>query len=381
MGILTLAACIPTEATSTTTVTTRPGTSTTSTTSAPSTTLDVWVDRPRYGLVSSAAAGFANAAGVEVDVTVASFEDILAAVAEGDAPDVFVASHEHLGDFLRDGSIQSVELGSVAADLDPVAVAAVTSDGAVYGVPYGMEAVALFVDTDVLGVDVPTPVSFSQIGASGRNVGVPGDPYHGYGFLSASGARLFGPGWSPDDVGLRAGAPGLQALERLVDGGTVVGGDFSDLANRFTAGTLPYLMTGPWEVAPLGDAGVGFTVASLPTVEGMRLRPFVGVQAFFVGAGANPGVAASFVREVLATPDVLAGATAGDDRVPAYLPARTGYPYPAFVDSVDGGDILPSIPEMALVWDPLTSMFDDVYAGLAPGIDETDATIGRLLAP
>ncbi len=365
---LLLASCIETAPPSSTT--TAPTTRPTTTTSPPGEDLSVWVDDPRYDLIATAAASFSEASGIAVDVSRVSFDDTLAAVTAGEGPDVFLASHEHLGEFLRDGLVLPVELDQV--DLDPVAVDAVSDGDVTYGVPYGMEAVALFSKDGAVA-------SFADIAASGGTVGVPDHWFYAYGFLSASGGYLFGS--SIDDIGLSAGEEGLVAFQQLIANGTVTVASYPDLVDQFAGGGIDALVTGPWQVAPFDDAGTEFSVVPLPKLDGMTLRPLVGVQAFFVAAGANPDLAASFVREVLQSPDVLAGAAAADDRVPAYLPARGDYLYPGFVAGVDGGDLIPSFPQATLAWDPLTGLFDDVFAGLPPPLTDTETTIRNMVAP
>jgi arabinogalactan oligomer / maltooligosaccharide transport system substrate-binding protein len=368
-----LTACIETEPPTTSTTSTTVPSTTTTRVPTPSESLTVWVDRPRYDLAAHAAAAFSSASGTDVEVSAVSFEDILSAVLDGEGPDVFLASHENLGEFLRDGLVSPVELGEIRFELDPVAVDAISDAGESYGVPYGMEAIGLFAHGNG-----PAP-TFGDIAAAGRRVGLPDGWFHGYGFMSASGGYVFGA--SIDDVGVVDGAAGLAALEGLIAGGTVVAASYADVTDRFASGDLDYLMTGPWQVGPFEDDGVEFTVLPLPTVEGMRLRPLVGVQAFFVSSDANPKLAASYVREVLETVDVLAGSAAADGRVPAYLPARANYPFPAFVESVDNGDLIPAVPEMALAWDALTALFDQIDAGLHPSLADTETEIRRVVAP
>jgi len=367
LGLLLVSCVETTPPPSTTTTSTAP---VTTTTSPPGEGLTVWVDDPRYDLIAGAAGSFSEASGISVDVSRVSFEDTLAAVTAGEGPDVFLASHEHLGEFVRDELVRPLELDQL--DVDPVAVDAVSDNGITYGVPYGMEAVALFTTGEA-------GASFADITAAGGTVGVPDHWFYAYGFLSASGGYLFGS--SIDDIGLSAGEKSLVALEQLIANGTVTVAPYPDLVDEFSAGGIDALVTGPWQVAPFIDAGTEFSVRSLPTLDGMALRPLVGVQAFFVAAGANADLADSFVREVLQSPDVLAGAAAADDRVPAYLPARGGYLYPGFVAGVDGGDLIPSFPDAMLAWDPLAGLFDDVFAGLPPPFADTEATIRHMVSP
>ncbi len=355
---LILASCISTS-TTTTASTTTTGAEPSSTTTTSANSLTVWVDDPRYDMVSEAGTAYTERTGVPVDVVRIGFDDAIAAVLDGEGPDVFLASHEHLGELLDAGLVTPVDLGDL--DLDPVAVSAVSDKGITYGVPYGLEAVALF---SHMGPEA----TFGDVTGS---VGVPNHWYYAYGFMAASGGYLFGD--SIDDIGVTRGAAGLEGLQKLVDAGTVVVGPYVDMADGFAAGDLTGLISGPWQVAPFLDLDVDFTVVSLPAMSGMELEPLVGVQAFFVRQDSD--LAMAFVEDVVESPDFLTQAAAADDRVPAYLPARDTYPYPGFVTSVDSGQLIPRYAKTALVSDPLTSLFDDVFAGLPPDVETAEAEI------
>ncbi|GBD84398.1 cyclodextrin-binding protein precursor [bacterium BMS3Abin02] len=354
--------------------------------------LEVWVDDLRAAVLAPFVADFAERAGVTVDVVSYPFDEIATSAATGDGPDIFVASHDRLASLLEQGAVVRVDLGVVGPDLDPVAVQAVTSGGETYAIPYGLEAVALYVNVDTVAGDVvpDTFASLRTLCASFETcVGIPEGLYHQYGFLSSSGGYVFRPspggGWSVNDVGLSKGVEGAKALGRLVADGTVFAGPYGDVVDGFVAGETPFLITGPWQVRPFGDAGVDFVVHPLPTLEGRSLRPFVGVQAFFVSAGAPPDLAESFVREVLARPEVLTAAALADDRVPAYLPARSKLDahIAGFVESVDGGDLLPGVAEMVAVWDPLDAALDAIYSGLDPvgALTSAEEAVVRATAP
>jgi len=389
---LVLAACTGEAAPSTTEGPRPTVTSPLVTTTVESDRLEVWVDDLRAAVLAPFVADFAERAGMAVDVVSYPFDEIATAVAAGDRPDIFVAAHDRLPSLLAQGAVVPVDLGVVGPDLDPVAVRAVTSGGETYAIPYGLESVALYVSVDTVAGDV-VPDTFASLrtlcASFERCVGIPEGLYHQYGFLSSSGGYVFRPspggGWSVNDVGLSKGAEGADALGRLVAEGTVFTGPYGEVVDGFAAGATPFLITGPWQIRPFDDAGVGFVVHSLPTLEGRSLRPFVGVQAFFVSADAPPDLAESFVREVLARPEVLTAAALADNRVPAYLPARSSLDayVGGFVESVDGGDLLPGVVEMVAVWDPLDAALDSIFSGLDPAgaLRSAEEAVVRATAP
>ncbi|NIA26191.1 MAG: extracellular solute-binding protein [Gammaproteobacteria bacterium] len=350
------------------------------------------MDDLRAAALAPFVADFAERAGVAVDVVTYPFDEIATAAATGHGPDVFVASHDRLEPLLARGAIVPIDLGIVGPDLDPVAVRSVTLGGETYAIPYGLESVALYVNTDAVGKGIipDTFASLRSLCASfERCVGIPEGLYHQYGFLSSSGGYVFGPspggGWSVNDIGLSKGVEGARALGRLVADGTVFTGSYGEVVDRFVAGEAPFLITGPWQVRPFTDVGVDFAIQPLPTLDGTTLRPFIGVQAFFVSAAAPSDLAESFVREVLARPEVLTAVASVDNRVPAYLPARPGLEgYAAgFVASAGDGDLIPGVAEMAAVWNPLDAALDAIFSGLDPSgaLTSAEEAVIRATAP
>ncbi len=374
-----------------TTTSTIPATTSTSITApGPTDHLEVWVDEARKAALGPFVNDFAEQAGVSVDLVVHPFDQIVEQVLAGERPDLFMGAHDRLAQLVAEGLITPVDIE--IADLDPKSVNAVSTDGVLYGVPFGMEAVALYVNTEALGGDVEpdTFVSTKALCTTfGSCVGVPEGLYHNYGFLSASGGYVFGAlpdgGWSPDDFGLARAVGGASALAGLVAEGLVTSGPYGDLVERFSRGEMPFLVTGPWQAQPLIDEEVGFTVHPLPTLDGNTLRPFIGVQAFFVSAAAPSALADSFVREVLDRPEVLAAMALVDNRVPALLSARSAIDpeLAGFTPSVESGDLLPGVPEMVAVWDPLDAALDQIFAGLDPqaAITAAAAEISQSISP
>lgn len=340
----------------------------------------VWVDDTRFLALEDPVAAYEDRTGVAVDLVSRPFEEVVAGVLAAERPDIFIASHDQIDALLDAEAIAPLDVDASA--FDPQAIQAVSRSGIIYAVPYGLEAVALYVNEGVVPADADTE-SFASLEGSCDSfdgcVGAPDDAYHLYGFLGSSGgyvfARMPGGAWASDDVGLSDGVDGATSLVRLVADGVVAPGPYREVVGRFDAGEVPFLITGPWQLRAFADADVAFTVKPLPMVDGRGLRPFVGVQAFFVGADAPADVAAAFVREVLSVPEVSRTMALADDRVPAMISARTDLEPSviAFIESVDSGDLLPDAGLMETAWDPLGDAFDAILTGVDPAMALSDA--------
>ena len=119
-------------------------------------------------------------------------------------------------------------------------------------------------------------------------------------------------------------------------------------------------MTGPWAISGVREAGIDFGVVPIPTMDGSTPQPFVGAQGFFVSAFTQNRVLANeFLKQTVASRDVMLGIYEQGNRPPAYLPALDALAddevVQAFADAARAGIPMPNIPEMGSVWDQTNS--------------------------
>src|SRR5690606_40219458 len=94
--------------------------------------------------------------------------------------------------------VAPIELGDVAADFEDVALEAFTYEGQAYGLPYAIENIALYRNTEPVD---QTPATFDEMIAAGEASGAEyplliqitetGDPYTIYPFQPSFGAPVF----------------------------------------------------------------------------------------------------------------------------------------------------------------------------------------------
>lgn len=372
----------PETTTTTTTAPEEPSTTTTAaettTTGAPEAELLVWADAARGPVVEEIAPAFTEATGVAVSVEILEFGQIRDQVGiagpAGEGPDLFIGAHDWTGQLVLDGAVEPIDLGPKADQFFDVALTAFTLDGSLYAVPYATEAIALYYNADL----VPEPPeTFEEIpdicaGLEGIEncVGLPGggdqkDAYHHYPFVSALGGYIFAydpaTGYDPTDIGLdsQGAIDSVAFLAQMVSDGVIESVNYDTAKTLFLEGKQPFWITGPWELGNLRDQdAINWGVAKLPTIGGEAPKPFVGAQGFFLSAfSENKVIAQSFLLDYLATEEGMQALYEADPRNPAFRPvfdqiaddpvAQT------FALSAADGVPMPSIPQMASVWDPL----------------------------
>ncbi|MEU3016764.1 maltose ABC transporter substrate-binding protein [Nocardiopsis sp. NPDC007018] len=360
--------------------------------------LTIWADEERAQAMRTFAEAFARDANRQVEVIVVDHEELrssfLSAHSTGLGPDLLVGPHDWTGELASAESIVPVGLSADDADLfSPGALDAVTYDGRVYGVPYATENLALFRNTDLvpeapasLEALVETGTDLVDSGAVDRalslQVGEEGDAYHIHPFFTSAGGYLFGENASgdPDPTDLGVAAPeSVAAFERLAELGEEGSGvldravDSSNATEAFTSGQAPFLVSGPWSIAPTQEAGVPFAVDPVPAfAEGDPARPLIGVQAFFVASGASdPELSENLARTFLEDPELSVILHEADPRVPALdaaleMVSDQDPNLAAFQRAGEGGLPMPAIPEMEAVWSPFSQASADIIAGREP---------------
>ena len=165
-----------------------------------------------------------------------------------------------------------------------------TFNGQVYGVPYAVENIALFRNTD-LAPDAPATIeelvaAGKALKAAGKateimalQVGQNGDAYHIYPLFTSGGGYLFGTtangDYDPKDLGLgqarggrgdgqdrRAWARRAQgALKRSID-------RRQRRCSLFTGKKTAFLVSGPWASPTSKKAGVKYDISPIPGFAG-----------------------------------------------------------------------------------------------------------------
>lgn len=349
---------------------------------AAQTTLTIWTDNLRYEPINEAGQDFAEEYGIEVEVVEVPFGDMRQkmsnAAPAGEGPDILVGAHDWTGELAQNGLIQEISLRQELRDkLVDVSLEGFTYNGELWALPYAIESIAIIYNKEL--VDTP-PETWDDVmehsrnrveGGDGRYGFVyPGaaDTYHTFPFISAFGGYIFayeeGEGFNPEDIGLATdgAVEGLEILDTMYEDGLLPSGlDYNTAESLFLGGDASMFMTGPWAIGNVEDANIDYGVVPLPDMDGNTPQPFVGAQGFFVSAFTENRVLANeFLKQNVATQEVMTQIYENGNRPPAYIPALEEITADdpdtrAFADAARSGIPMPNIPEMGSVWDQTNS--------------------------
>jgi arabinogalactan oligomer / maltooligosaccharide transport system substrate-binding protein len=341
--------------------------------------LVVWADETRASIVEEIGTQFETDTGVSVTVVEKANDNLRAdfetQAPAGQGPDIIVGAHDWIGNFIANGLITPIELGDRAADFQQVAIDAFSFEGQTYGLPYAVENIALLRNTDLAPEQ---PGSWEDMIATGQALvdsgdatlpfavqmnGEAGDPYHFYPLQTSYGAYVFGQtedgSWNPDDVQLDndGGMQFAQDLSQWAKDGIVSADVTGDIAiSAFNEGTVPFWITGPWNVQGAQDAGVNLVVEEIPGPGPEYAAPFVGVQGFMISnLSENKLIANEFLVNYLGTDEVAQQLFEAGGRAPAltavFDEVSSDPVVAGFGEVGANGSPIPNIPAMASVWE------------------------------
>ena len=374
--------------------------------------LVIWTDSLKLDAVRAVADAFAEENGITVGVQALTNtrEAFITANGAGNGPDVVVGAHDWLGQLIQNGSIDPLQLSP--ADLEAyseTAVQASTYDGQLYALPYGVEALALYCNTEFAPDEYATldeAIAAGQAAVDAGDVevqlsltvGQQGDPYHMQPLYTSAGGYLFGRtaegDYDPNDLGV--GQPGsIQAAEKIYELGEAeqnilrrsVSAD--NTIALFAEGNAACLISGPWALADVreGLGEDGFNVQPIPPFEGGDpAEPFMGAQTFMVASnGLNKTFAQEFVTRGANTEEAMQTMYEEADLPPAMLAIREAVDDEnilTFGTAADEGAPMPAIPAMAEVWTPLGQAYAAIIGGEDPEATITQAgeTIASAIA-
>ena len=355
--------------------------------------LVIWTDALKLEAVQAVADKFAAANGISVAVQAVATDlqtNFVTANSAGNGPDVVVGAHDWIGNLVQNGAIEPLQLSPEdLSGYSEKAVQATTYDDKLYGVPYGIEAIGLYRNTDVVPDEPKTlddAIAAGQAAVKAGKVesalnlpvGDTGDPYHTEPILTSLGGYIFAydkaTGYDATDVGI--GKEGsIRAAEKISELGkekvlrTSISADNS--IALFTSGKAAFLFSGPWALPDVRKAGFKYAIQPIPGFAGEQpAEPFMGAQAFMVASGAkNAAFAQEFVNtgvnneEAMTTMYDLA---ALPPAMTAVQDAITDPDIKVFTDAANAAAPMPAIPAMASVWGPLGKAYSAIVAGADP---------------
>lgn len=358
--------------------------------------LVIWADDVRVPPMEQISQTCGEEQGFTVAVQEVAFEDIRGQLQQagpaGEGPDLIVGANDWIGELVTNGAIAPIDLPDASA-FQQVAIDAFSWDGQLYGVPYAVENLALFRNTDLVPEApetwqevVDTSLQLEESGDVEQAFMIPASPeeapYHFHPIFTGFGGYVFAygeNGYDTSDVGIdsEGGIAAAQAVSEWVDSGFInpdVTGQIQQ--ERFGAGDAAFAVTGPWALVQGGagfeETGVPFAVDPFPTVDGNPMQPFVGVQGAMVSAFTDNGLLAqTFATECMTSVDAQMALFEANSRPPALIEAaeqaRESSPaIAAFSEAAENGTPLPAVPAMSTVFTAMGDAWTLVFQGEDP---------------
>jgi arabinogalactan oligomer / maltooligosaccharide transport system substrate-binding protein len=359
--------------------------------------LTIWADDKYSRAIKESATRWGRANDVQVNVQAVS-KDLqtvfVTASQAGKGPDLVMGAHDWIGNLVQNGTIDPLQItDDTRAAFDPLAIKGVTYNGQIYGIPYAIENVVLFRNTDLAP---EAPKTLDELVAKGKElktagkvseimalpVGPNGDAYHMYPIYTSAGGYLFGKtsegDYDPKDLGL-AKPEAAKAFEKISELGEKGDGALKrsiageNVTSIFTGKKTAFLLSGPWQIPDIKKSGVHYEITPIPGFQGGKeARPFVGVQAMYVASkGRYKSLAQEFATNYFIQPEVAVALYKADRRPPPLKAAfaevsKTDPDMAKILEAGKDGDIMPAIPEMATVWDPLGKAQSATVGGAPP---------------
>lgn len=288
---------------------------------------------------------------------------LAAAIPLGEGPDLYIDSHERLGDYRARRIVAPVGDALEAGVFSLPALEAVSAEGAVWALPLSQKCLALYFNTDLVQ---GAPEALEDL-ADLRGK-LPAGTYplayeinHVYGLaalFSSFGGRLLD---EHDGYGF-AGPAAEQTLlfaRGLVDERVMPGDvDGALVTNLFKSGQAAYAVSGPWLAADLGaGTTVKWRVALLPKLRatGQPMRPLLTVESVMLSPQGAASAQARALARFIASADAARIRAALGPTPTARLDVEVGAgdaPVQVFARQAKLAIPMPSSRAMRAVWDP-----------------------------
>jgi maltose-binding protein MalE len=324
-----------------------------------------------------------------VQVPYDAFADkITSAVPNGNGPDLFVYSHDRIGDWAAAGVIEPIEYwvdDATAGRYQRDALAAMAYRDDLWGLPVAVKCLALFYRTDRVAHPPRTTDELLAMAPAARARGAyplvyaNSDLYDHAPWLHGFGGVVL------DERGeIRiASAEAAQAMDfskRLIDRGVVPAETTGPLVETlFNEGKADMALEGPWFVGDIAK-GVPWAVTTLPIVSdtGRPAAPFFSAEGVLMSARARDKDAAfqvmlwiagdrSATERAQAAGQIVPNLHAYDDAALARDATQA-----AFRKQLEHTVLIPAAPAMRMVWTPYMTALAKVQSG---GASPSDALL------
>ncbi len=365
--------------------------------------LTIWCSEKQVEILQELGNDFEGMYGIPVDVQEMAFDQIktkfLQAAPVGEGPDIIITAHDQIGELVVSGLLLPMDFLTLSdrKKFTETAINAFEFNGKLYGLPYGVEAIALFYNKDYLE---EAPASFeelAEIAAEYTDDEFRGFVYNAPDFyfsaplLFSNGGYVFKQtedGLNPNDIGLNneGAVKGAEFLKSMYDEGVMKPGDNYQIADGlFKDGMAMAIINGPWAIEGYKQAGIDYGIAPIPSIDGNPCKPFTGVQGFLINSQSpNSLFAIDFLANFLNTKDVMYRLFQADPRPPARVDVaemvQDNEDVYSFFKSAENGIPMPNIPAMAAVWGAMADALNQIVNSELEPREALDQAVAKIEA-
>jgi arabinogalactan oligomer / maltooligosaccharide transport system substrate-binding protein len=348
----------------------------------------------------------ANAGKIKVSTLAVPYDafadKITAAVPRGKGPDVFIFAQDRLGGWVAAGN--TVE--PLDFFLDPATkgrylkatLDAMTYQGTTYGLPLNFKTITLIYNKKLVPVPPKTTAELQAMAKKLTNAPAGrfglaywySDFYYHAALMNGFGGGVFA-GRKPT-VNSPQNAASLDYLLKWINQGFLPAEPSTALiTSLFNEGKAAMVFSGPWFLGEIAK-GVDYGLAPLPLISeagNKPMRPWITVEGVYVAAPSqNKDAAFALVKYLTDVPAAKVLALEGRQ-----TPANKGvYADPqvaadpvlkAFRQQVDVAVPMPNLPEMSMVWSPVTTAMNVVVKKAATpkaALDQAQKEVAERIA-
>jgi len=315
----------------------------------------------------------------DVKVETLSFEFYAYRKALGDylntkkSPDIILAPNDWLGEFVDKGLIQN--LTALNYDYNsalPICKEQAKLNNVYYGLPFLTETIALYYNRKLIQTPPKTLdelVASMKIIKSKKLVPIAWDMASAYYLLP----WYFGFGGKlniKNNAMTIDKAAFVQTLNFWMDTDNknkltmpMMKYDYRQMINYFAAGSLAYMINGPWCLGDLKTSRVNFGIASLPKISstGLDVSPLIGTQMFCLASRTKFDEQIKELLKILVCPEFQIEFAKNLGRLPANQNAYKAFDkkkewiISGFYEQIQKGKSMPSGSTMQKLWDNLST--------------------------
>jgi arabinogalactan oligomer/maltooligosaccharide transport system substrate-binding protein len=307
-------------------------------------------------------------------------DKITAAVPRGKGPDIFIYAQDRLGGWIAAGNtVEPIDFfldDKIKGRYLKATLDAMTYQGTTYGLPLNFKVITMIYNKKLLPKPPKTTAELAATAKKLTNAGAGkfglayaySDFYYHAALMNGFGGGVFDAKRKPTLNSVPNVASFDYLLKWINQGFMPAEPSVALITSLFNDGKAAMVFSGPWFLGEI-NKGVDYGLAPLPTISeagNKPIRPWITVEGVYIaGPSKNKDAAFEFAKYVTDVPAAKTLALEGR-QTPANKgvysdPQVAGDPVlKAFRQQVDVAVPMPNLPEMSMVWSPVTTAMNTV---------------------